>query len=120
MAKDVAWGRWEDRSRALAHHPLNRDGNRVIREAWVNLVYSVQVSVEPSDWGNIYHLWVRRHDKRPPVWSDMQRIKNEIVGAEMVGVEVYPAQSTVIDQAPMYHIWCLPMSVTLPFGLHVK
>ena len=49
----------------------------------------------------------------------MQRIKNELAGEQTVGVEVYPAQTDVVDQANIYHIWCMPEGFALPFGLHL-
>lgn len=52
-----------------------------------------------------------RHD-----WREMQRVKNEILGPEWEGMELYPAESRVVDTANQYHLWCLPF--TLPFGWH--
>ena len=85
-----------------------------------NALYSVQLHRKPSEWGEIILLMVRRNDEAPVrSWSDMQRIKNEIVGTERVAVEVYPAESDLVDQANMYHLWVLPEGFKLPFGLHM-
>lgn len=76
--------------------------------------------MEDTEWGEITHLWVQRHDEGTGVtWSDLQRIKDEIVGSERVGLQVYPPQSELIDQANMYHVWVLPEGFALPFGLQV-
>jgi len=45
----------------------------------------------------------RRHD-----WQHYQRIKNELLGADWEGVELYPQVSRVVDEAEMYHLWCRP------------
>jgi len=37
----------------------------------------------------------------------MQEIKNQICGCEAEGVELYPAESRLVDQANQYHIWVL-------------
>jgi hypothetical protein len=47
----------------------------------------------------------------------MQRVKNELVGAGRVGIEVFPAQADVVDAANMFHIWVLPEGFQLPFSL---
>ena len=39
-------------------------------------------------------------------WREMQEIKNELVGRECEGVELYPAESRRVDTANQYHLWC--------------
>lgn len=111
------WGQWEDRSRTLIHHPINQRRPGAIRSAFVNQVMSVQVSVDATDWGEVTHLWIKRHDGKPVTWREMQRVKNELVGDERLGMEVYPPRSEVVDVANMYHLWVLPEGFRLPFGL---
>ncbi len=63
-------------------------------------------------------LWlsIKRIDNRPArVWRDLQRIKNELVGPEAEGVELFPAESRLVDNANQTHLWCLPNS-QFPFG----
>ena len=110
------WGNWEDRSYTLKYHPLNQGGD-IITAAYVNLVYSVQMSFEDTEWGIVTHLWIRRHDDKAPIWRDMQRIKNELVGPELVAVEVYPPVRELVDQANMYHLWVFEDGFKLPFSL---
>lgn len=111
------WGRWDNKTHLLRFHPAHQRGLKVMDAAWVNELFSVQISHEPSAWGEITHLWVRRHDSQALTWKVMQRIKNELVGEERIGVEVYPAASEVVDQANMYHLWILPEGFALPFTL---
>lgn len=44
-----------------------------------------------------------RHD-----WRDFQRIKNDIVGEEWEAVELYPAESRLMDPSNYYYLWCAP------------
>lgn len=111
------WGEWQDKSHLLIHHPLHRSGEQTFSAAYRNLVLSVQVSHEETQWGTVTHLWVRRHDEQPVTWREMQRVKNQLVGPERVGVEVYPAVSDLVNAANMYHLWVLPEGFTLPFSL---
>lgn len=65
----------------------------------------------------LIHLSIKRLDKEAVHdWRDFQRIKNEIVGPEAEGVELYPAESRLVDTANQYHIWCLPPGHVFPFG----
>lgn len=76
-----------------------------------NNLYTVFVSpVFPDEhrMGNIeiIRLSIRRNDREPiHDWRHLQRIKNELVGAECDGVELYPAESRVVDTANQYHLW---------------
>ena len=40
-------------------------------------------------------------------WDELQRIKNECLGEDVWCVEVYPAQSELLDVANMRHLWVL-------------
>lgn len=54
----------------------------------------------------VFHLSIKRHDKEPcRDWRDFQQIKNELVGPEHEGVEVFPAESRLVDMANQYHLW---------------
>jgi hypothetical protein len=81
--------------------------------------YSVQFFKRQTEWGEVIHLIVRRHDEKPTrSWVDLQRLKNELVGKDRIAVEVFPAEADLIDDADLYHLWVLPAGFTLPFGLH--
>jgi hypothetical protein len=53
-----------------------------------------------------------RHD-----WRDFQRVKNELCGEDWEAIELYPAESRVVDTANQFHLWCYPY--TLPIGFPV-
>jgi hypothetical protein len=55
-----------------------------------------------------FHLSIKRNDgSAVRDWRDMQRIKNELLGDEAEAVELYPAESRLVDGANQYHLWAL-------------
>lgn len=109
------WNSFEDAMDEVIDRgiPMPRGLHRV----WKNNVYVVQAFLKPE---GITLLMVRRNDAEPiRSWSDMQRIKNELMGIDRVAVEVYPRERDVVDEAHMYHLWVYPEGYILPFGLHL-
>lgn len=52
------------------------------------------------------HLRIRRTDDKPVHnWMHMFTIKNDLLGADMVAVEIFPKRSEFIDGSNTYHIW---------------
>ena len=82
-----------------------------------NNKYLVAVYKYPvQNIGSVMHLVIERHDKGPiRKWEDLQRIKNEIAGEEVEGVELFPAEKRKI-QTDKVHLWCIPPDQTFPFG----
>jgi len=71
-------------------------------EVYENDIYHVDVNYEPP----YAHLAIRRHDGRPcKEWLHFQQIKNEIVGAENEAMELFPAESRLVDSTEQYHLW---------------
>ena len=84
------------------------------REVWFNDRYTVIVYQRP---GGMTELSIRRNDREyPRDWRHFQKIKNDICGSEREGVELYPAESRLVDAANQFHIWVLPLGMTFPFG----
>jgi len=65
-------------------------------------------------------IWLSiRRDDRMPIhdWRDLQDIKNQLVGAEHEGVELYPAESRKVDTANQYHLFVsTDPTFRYPFG----
>lgn len=60
------------------------------------------------DGQRIVHLSIKRNDRKPiHSWADLQWIKNQLVGPETEAIELYPAESRVIDAANQYHLWVI-------------
>lgn len=71
-------------------------------DAYENDLYHVDVNYEPP----YAHLAIRRHDGKPcKEWLHFQQIKNEIVGTENEAMELFPAESRLVDSTEQYHLW---------------
>jgi hypothetical protein len=87
-------------------------------EVWRNPRYDVRVVRHASGWILDGGPWIRigissadgepRHD-----WRVFQHIKNQIAGPEWWALELYPAESQLIDPSNYYLLWAAP---SLPFG----
>ncbi len=77
-----------------------------------------QKNLQSSDWPGMIHLSIKKIDRSAVHdWSHMQRIKNELVGDEHEAVELYPAESRLVNMANQYHLWVLAdKGVSFPFG----
>jgi hypothetical protein len=84
-------------------------------ETWRNEKY--QVSVRRSDKG-LVHLSIKLNTREVVKdWRDFQAIKNQLVGEECEGVELYPASSRLVDTSNQYHIWAVAdPTFRFPFG----
>lgn len=83
-----------------------------------NNIYIVQVYRRATTDGDALHLAVRRLDESDGIsWDDLQRIKNEIAGADRIAVEMYPEDSEVVDQANLRHLFVLPAGTPAPFTI---
>jgi hypothetical protein len=81
---------------------------------FINDVYNVRIrNVSP-----FVQLDIARLDGQPcKSWHEFQRIKNELVGPECEGVELFPAESRLVDTANQYHLWVNPdPQFRFPFG----
>lgn len=73
---------------------------------WLNDLYQVVVKQVEMPAGDGWHLSIKRLDKAPITdWRHKQWIKNQLLGPEVEAVELYPAESRVVDSANQYHLW---------------
>jgi hypothetical protein len=88
---------------------------------WINDLYLVARRVFPGS--PIVQLNIRRRDGKPILrdWRHFQEIKNQLVGEECEGVELYPAESRLVDTSNKYHIWChLDPKFRFPVGFDYR
>lgn len=106
---------------------ISREELQVIYDETKNdLVYineEYQVNVKNSK--NYIHLSIKRIDKEPiHDWRDLQQIKNMLVGEETEALELYPAESRLVDTANQYHLWVLVddegNKINMPFGYNQR
>jgi hypothetical protein len=75
-------------------------------ELFVNDTYTVCRRVLGDD---LIWLSIRRNDRSAAHdWRDFQEIKNQLTNPEWEAVEVYPAESRLVDDANQYHLWVMP------------
>ena len=86
---------------------------------FVNDLYQVNLKYCTKGIGMDGWLWlsIKRKDKNwIRDWRELQKIKNMICGDEREGVELYPAESRLVDSSNQFHIFVLPEGSQLPFG----
>lgn len=84
-------------------------------EVWKNNIYTVIVS--RFDTGDVQELSIRRNDRKPITdWRHKQRIKSEIAGPEIEAIELYPAESRLMDTANQTYLFVLPPGMQYPVG----
>lgn len=83
-------------------------------QIYENDVYRVEAVNSPP----FVHLDICRHDGLPcKNWRDFQRIKNELVGPDLEAVELFPAESRLVDTSNQYHLWVhTDPNYRFPFG----
>lgn len=75
------------------------------RERWENNEYSVWLD---RKYPLGVHLAIRRKDLQPAHdWRDLQAIKTALVGPEYEALELYPAESRVMDVANEAHLYVM-------------
>ena len=83
---------------------------------FVNDVYSV-LHHNGLFYGGQQRLSIHRHDYAPcNSWSDFQQIKNELIGPEAEAVQVYPAESRLLDTDNVYHLFIVHEKIGFNFG----
>lgn len=87
---------------------------------WINDTYQVQMR---DDGQTMIHLNIRRRDGGAILrdWRHFQQIKNELVGFENEAVELYPAESRLVDTTNKYHLYVAKdPNFRFPFGFEAR
>lgn len=84
---------------------------------FLNDIYQVNVRrMIVEGMGRCVHLSIKRRDRQPVTdWRDIQWIKNQLVGPEVEAVQLFPAESRLVDTSNQFHIFCFP-DIRFPFG----
>ena len=90
-------------------------------ELWQNNLFTVVVDqVLSEERGDAQNAWVlvianndgsARHD-----WRSFQRIKNELTGPESEAIELYPAESRLVDTSNEFFLWVFDRKIDLGFA----
>jgi hypothetical protein len=98
-------------------------------ELWLCAEYQVAVDKTPAHGFRgftIWHLSIKRRDKESiHDWRDLQAIKNQLCGADVEAIELYPAEARKVDSANQYHLFAFMRSgkrraPKLPLGWTVR
>lgn len=92
-------------------------------EYFVNDLYQVAVHRFMTGFGKTLHLNIRRRDGKPIFrdWRHFQTIKNELAGEEIEAIELYPAESRLVDTSNKYHLWCfMEPGYRIPLGFEKR
>jgi hypothetical protein len=103
------------------------DRERFGSTLWRNAIYQVSrrelESHNPQEPKMVW-LSIKRIDRKPvgvERFRDFQRIKNELVGPEYEGVELYPAEDRLVDTSNQYHLWVVKdPTFRFPFGYNER
>ena len=109
---------WTPFAQAVLHEDPDRHAT-LLKASRANAVfrnsrYTVYVRVLPLGF---VHLSIKRNDRSPMHdWRELQRIKTALMGPEVEAVEIYPAESRVVDGSNQYHLFCYPRGIQCPLG----
>ena len=79
-----------------------------VNEKYVVSVFKNEAHGFGDDSVEVWHLSIRRQDREAcHDWRDFQAIKNQVCGPEYEGLELYPAETRVLDAANQYHIYVI-------------
>lgn len=88
-------------------------------EMWRNDRYVA--TVRRTEERTVHCISVRRVDRKPDVpWRHLQWIKNEIAGDEVEAIELFPAESRLVDTANQRWLWCLSPGLRVPVGFNER
>ena len=95
-------------------------------EVWENNIYLViiyrgelvpcapNLRTQAPVWLSIRRI---QRGKLPRDWRDLQRIKNEILGADFELVELFPNEERLVDESDQTHLWGFELpGLKFPFG----
>jgi RNA-binding protein YhbY len=68
--------------------------------------HTAQLCHKSTPNGMVGHLKVRRRDGKDGIsWDVLQQIKNEMLGEDVVAVEIFPKENEVVNEANIRHLW---------------
>ena len=115
------WTAMKFEGQEMQPDPDNKAATTTLVEYWYNGLYTATVRRHSDGWPFGGGPWAKlgifcedgepRHD-----WRDFQRIKNDLVGPEWEAIELYPAESRLLDPSNYYALFCAPTIAIGTFG----
>lgn len=103
-------------TRNVSEGPRNAHDGEIA--TWVNDVYVVIERALSA--GNMVLSIGRIDGEAVHNWRDFQAIKNQLAGPEREAIELYPAESRLVDTVNEYHLWVMPEGKSVPCGFTVR
>lgn len=102
---------------ALRAEDVYFDGKMMVQE-WSNGLWRVTVRIFKEGWplggGEYAQLGICCDDGEPRHdWRIFQAIKSQLCGPEWEAIELYPAESRLLDPSNYFILWCAPK---IPIG----
>ena len=88
-------------------------------EVWSNDRYQATVRYLQDDRDGLCQVCIHSHTRstnRP--WRHFQQIKNDLFGDEREAMELYPAESRLVDTANEFHLWVWKKDSLIPVGFN--
>lgn len=95
------------------------EGERWNNDKYQAVIFEAELDVDADEkFPDMWHISFKRHDRAPIFnWRDVQTMKNELIGPENEAVQLFPAESRLVDGANQYHLFVLKdPGVRFPFG----
>ncbi len=107
---------WSPFERASFGGEREQDDRRFLG-VFLNSRYQVSITETETPLGVVLWLSIVNRDRSARHdWRDFQRLKNELVGPEREAIEVYPAESRLVDTNNQYHLFVMPEGAVIPVG----
>jgi len=105
----------------IAREQMEKEKQSLI---FINDKYQVSVKKIQSPIAACDIIWlsIKRLDRQSlHDWRELQQIKNELVGEENEAIEIYPAESRVVDTSNQYHLWVFSdPTYRIPLGFNER
>ena len=124
----------DDAGRQLIHR---EDSNRRLGKAIISKTTETSWLGSFRAWRNdVYYGQIYKYDRGAPFgggpyilisitaksekalhdWRDYQQIKNDLAGKEWEAIELYPAESRLVDPSNCFFLWCFPPGILANLG----
>lgn len=104
------------------HVEVECEGLVFMNDTYQVLLRQKVLELSPTLKAPTFWLSIKRLDREPcRDWRHFQQIKNEIIGPEYEAMELYPAESRLVDSANQYHLWGFyDPTYRFPFGFNER
>lgn len=105
----------------LTGKQIRKAANKSYKDMMREKIYAndlYQVNLDDFTYEGWIHLSIKNKDKSQiskSKWQHFQWIKNQLCGEESEALELYPAESRLVNTANQYHLW-VTRGKSLPVG----